>query len=263
MKLCTLEEEAWDIEICKGGNRATDFFDLLPQCRASVGRESVGQLLKAEQPVRFKDYAPWADTLGRLPMQANTHLEAGRRIEEFLPDLATAIQFPLDLSKGTPLRPGNRPLIAVYMSTGAHSWGQWDEPTWASLIRRLVEKFDADVLVVGASYDRRFAKRTIGRLSPTVFQHVHERCGDWSLSTTLRTIQDYADAVVAFPSGIPILTTVLNVPTLMFYPNHLNGLRKSWAPWHMIDSGRYHAPLFRESTVEQVIQWISQILSQR
>ena len=45
--------------------------------------------------------------------------------------------------------------------------------------------------------------------------------------------------LVAFPSGIPILSAVMNHPVTMFYPKHLHLMENAWAPLEMIESGDY------------------------
>ena len=114
-------------------------------------------------------------------------------------------------------------------------WGGWTPERWAELARLLTGAFDLDgVVLLGADWDRGFADGVRDLLPcPCV-----DLVGKLPLGGTLRVLLR-ARYLVAFPSGIPILATALRVPTMMFYPAHLERMQTAWAPPEMIESGAY------------------------
>ena len=264
------------IEVADSGpRRALPYLELLPLVKESC-------YVQAPNPAKIvavpaicqagKALPTWsAEQLVRaaseevVPIDLNGWLEAGNRIEDFMPEIPTVHHYEMQLPPGPPMiGDGAAPIelfwrrfVCFYCANQdtVRRWHGWEPRQWGALARLLMDQCDLDgVALVGATWDRSFAERVFAALD---FTAVLDLVGHFSLADTLRAIRRSL-YLVAFPSGIPILATVMSRPTVMFYPDSLRGLMTSWAPPDVLEDGTYKAMPFCEP--EAVFDWIKEKL---
>ena len=172
-----------------------------------------------------------------LGIELNTWLEEGHRIEEFMPDVPTVHHYDMELPP--PARDWRR-FVAFYCANAktVRAWNGWSPSKWAALGKLLMQRYDIEgIVLLGSTNDSGFSHLVVKELLrakvPTT-----TTVGMLPIQATLRIIEDSA-YLVAFPSGIPILATVMHQPVLMFYPNHLVPLMAAWPAPDVISDGTY------------------------
>jgi len=256
------------IEVADSGpRRALPYLELLPLVKESC-------YVKAPNPANMrggKALPSWsaeqlvsAASEDIVPIDLNCWLEAGNRIEDFIPNIPTVHHYPIDIEKADGTFAGWGELnarlcfrfVCFYCANAdtVRRWHGWKPAQWASLARLLFSQFSLDgIVLLGAKWDRPFADEVHAALHVRVVDLV----GKLPLAGTLYIISR-SRYLVAFPSGIPILATVLSRPTVMFYPDSLKGLMTSWVPRDVLDDGTYKAMPFCEP--ERVFEWIKERL---
>jgi len=182
-----------------------------------------------------------------LPIEMNTWLEAGNRIEGFLPELPTEHHYqigipPQDLRKAQRAIGAWGRFVCLYCANRStvKRWGGWTAEQWGVLAGLLWREFELDgFALLGAGWDRPFADEVLALIGQPVLDLV----GALPIGATLEVVRR-ALYLVAFPSGIPILAAVMRRPVLMFYPPHLEAMQNAWADPEMIHSGAYKAMQF-------------------
>ena len=238
--------------------RGKQIFDLAPFVTGhfEYGRFDAFRVLNNN----IQDHIPlWRDIKEpSFYLSINHHLEIGRRIEEFLPDLPLSYridwatsEFEKMLATKSLSRPG--PYIGLYGSSysSVRSWGFWKAPEWTELavrVRTLIP--EARFAVIGASFDMDLANDLIlslSRLGIPVTPIV-----GMSLGTVVEVMKKLS-YFFSFPSGLAMLATTIGTPTLMFYPKHLEKMIDAWADPKDITSLLYKGMLFCEP--EKALAW--------
>ena len=195
-----------------------------------------------------------------VPIELNRWLEAGNRIEDFMPGLPTVHHYSLDI-RPRDIRQAEKALgswrrfICLYCANRdtVRRWGGWSPGDWAVLAGLLCRYFDiAGVVLIGAGWDREFADSVIKRLRCPYLDLVDKL----PIGATLHVVRK-GSYLVAFPSGIPILSVVMDKPTMMFYPEHLEAMQNAWAPKDMIGSGAYKGLQFCPPV--EALHWIRDV----
>jgi len=251
-KLSTLNYD-YEVYVSKDGiNRADTFLKLLPRI---VKVEYCSQNFH-----EISDHCiPWNTDVNKFIEKAqkeivnfslNRWLEQGNRIEKFMDQIQTDFNYKINLDIDESKIPFKtvkeltKP-VAIYMSNYncVNNWLGWTPKSWSKFMKLLAEKYkDVSFILVGAQYDRQFSddvKKLVLDLK------VYNFTGILYLNETLQMIK-YCKCLIGFPSGIPILATVLNIPTLMFYPEHLQRLALSWINPKLICENKYIPKLFKE-----------------
>lgn len=252
------------IEIADSGpRRALPYLDLLPLVKEAA-------YVKAANPAKMrlgKASPHWGmdDLIGlaraeTVPIDLNSWLEAGNRIEGFMPEIPTVHHYemlqplagPSDLGNILWLRNGHSRYISFYCANSdtVRRWHGWNPQQWSALADMLMQEYDLDgIALLGAEWDRPFAEKVLAATDVMLFELV----GKSRLAVTLDVLRRSL-YLVAFPSGIPILATVMSRPTVMFYPDSLTGLMTSWVPPDVLQDGTYKAMHFCDP--QQVFEWI-------
>lgn len=224
--------------------RGKQIFDLLPQLSSSctyVAGLSFDSVRKASSQFMLGDWAGIQEK--GFALEANTHLEAGRRIEELFPDLETS--FTLDYNTSASVLPSDLNLLRIGIYASAYStvraWGFWNPREWFDLIQKLhAEKPEAVFYIIGASFDD-----LTGEL-PKLLRQNNIPCVDTvgrDLAYVIELLKTL-DYFIGFPSGLSILNETLGQQTFMFYPPHLKKMMYAWADQNRINSHDYIAQLF-------------------
>ena len=255
--------------IVPGGdhNRAVPYLKLLPV----VASCEYGQVANPANSNGGRAGADWTRerlieeaSRRRVPIEMNTWLEAGNRIEGFMPELATEHHYEVDID------PVLRQLafdalsilrqeryICLYCASRSmvEHWGGWGPEIWADFAGLLWGAFDiGGFVLIGAGWDRSFADDVLKQIRQQKGGlPIIDLVGKLAIGASLEVVRRSA-YLVAFPSGIPILAAVMGNPVLMFYPKHLKPMHDTWADPEMISSGAYKAMQF--CSPEQALEWI-------
>jgi hypothetical protein len=229
--------------------RGKQVFDLLPQLGDCQYVPGLGYNL-----IKARNVTKMARTWGRIRAQsffleANSHLEAGRRIEEFLPDLPTSYHLPFQTSQwATEIDaafPYEGPLIGIYASSYATSrnWGFWGAKEWFELIDMMYRYLpDAKFVIIGAEWDGPMAKELMDMLHADHIPYVDTIGCVLGYVIELMKILEYA---FYFPSGLGIISGLLSRPSTMFYsPSAHPRLMRTWADPELIKSGIFTERFF-------------------
>lgn len=168
-------------------------------------------------------------------LSANEHLEKGRRIEDFLPDLETNYRIHYDTSGDDRLRAYNLILsqegnkIGIYCSSYATSknWGAWQAPQWFELISLIYKHFPHNrFVIIGAEWDRDLATNLMGLLDCSRIPYINTVGQKLPVVIEILKKLNY---FIGFPSGLSILNETLGKDGLMFYSPQIQGIMNTWA----------------------------------
>ncbi len=206
--------------------------------------------------------APVPLSVATLPLEANKHLEEGWPLADWLPDLPTNYHYPLYVkteekasaikktngaingdrfSDGHPMKHG--PIVGISCASyqGSEAWSTWGKEEWCDFLKRVMETGWRPLLVGGGWDDLTVTVACELDLPHTV--------GKTSVPEMIAQM-DYLDSYIGFSSGMNVIRTVHNKPAMAFWPMNArcdqSRLMWSWAPPHMIESGRYQAFTWRE-----------------
>lgn len=195
--------------------------------------------------------AYWADyveagALGRrLYVTANTWLEHSNRLEGFLPDLDTDFHYKLNTTEqdarwAEAAITGTCKTMGVYISAsrGIQAWEAWGAYEWAEFITKVRWKYPHTTFVLfGASWDQDM-RQPIRDLLDAARIDYRDFIGHSTLGQSIELLKRL-DYHAGFASGMQVLANVVYKPCLMLYPEHLDGLRNSWACPVSIANGDY------------------------
>lgn len=243
-KLWHVRNQIARIEVVDGWPQRTVPFVEACGFPASYADVTYAQILQAGT---MYDFSTWekiaAAGTDRILLQANTHLEAGKPLADWLPDLPTNYHYPLQISDDDRLRAGHLlatacptagPVVGISAASyrGSEAWNTWNRREWTTVLRAMLRQGWTPVLLGG------FWDDLTAALSETLA--IPNLVGKTSVGEMI-AIQDLFDAYVGFSSGLGVIRTVLNKPCLMLWPAHQELLSTAWAPPHMLDSQRYVA----------------------
>jgi hypothetical protein len=200
---------------------------------------------------------------GRILISPNLHLEQGKRLEEWLPDIPTDFHYHIPTSKedyesALAILMGWHKIYNVYGISaasyrGSEAWSTWGFKEWSDFIKlwQSVEPEARFILMGGFWDDLTFA--------------LYESFGSNCINAVGKTFIGAAVEIhrklkgyVGFSSGLGIIRTVLGLKTFMLWPDHQVELSTSWAPPEMLSSGTYMASLWRspEEVMNRFKQWL-------
>jgi len=183
---------------------------------------------------------------GMYYLEVNQHLERGKRLEDWLPDLPTNFHYkladpsPRDLDIVNRLLAWEtvpRPIIGISAASyrGAKAWNTWGYDQWSPFLKSLQSRTGGTIILLGGFWDD---------LTHSLLQDGHpDFVGKTSVSQAVEVLRRL-DYYVGFSSGLGILRTVLDKPTFMMWPEHQLALSTSWAPPEMLENGTYSCSLW-------------------
>lgn len=232
--------------------RGKQLFDMLPQVAASceyVKGLNYQAILDASAPFQNKKFK--SIKVNAFALQINTHLEAGKRIEEYLPDLPITYKLPY-ITEGSGFDEtvfksvSHTKMIGIYGSTYGTSknWGGWDDGHWYDLISKFhAEDPNICFVVIGATFDIDMASRIIKRMDMAKISYINTIGKPMTYVIDMLRVLDY---FIGFPSGLSIINETLHKKTFMFYPDHLQPMINAWPEMGRIESNDYIGSLFVE-----------------
>ena len=221
-------------------NRTGDLFKLLGK-KAAYAPLDYTEILLFE---KLHPYTLWNDIcsngFGRFLMQPNSHLEH-IPLKDYLPDLQTDYHYKLKLPNISrkwyypKLKSNSWIGISAASYRGAVSWSTWEMDKWSRLVKMLLNR-GYDIAFLGGSWDD-LTKELFYRLKVDR-DRLLNLVGKTSLGEVC-AIHKMLKYYIGFCSGLGIIRTVLNMPTMMLWPDHMGFLRTSWADPKDVESHRY------------------------
>jgi hypothetical protein len=241
--------------------RGKPLFDLLPQIAVSaeytpgltykkITRDNIQNTKKKWNQVKDKEFF----------LSANEHLEAGRRIEEFFPDLPTS--YTLDYATTEQdaqaaiklLYDKQKHYIGIYTSaySNARNAGGWTLNEWFKLIR-LIHGKNRDIcfVIIGASYDVGITEDLIIEMKKAGICYVNAT--GKGLGATIEILKRLI-YFIGFPSGLSIINETLQKDGVMFYMQKDKGIINTWAEKGRIAAGNIKECLF--CSPDAIFDWI-------
>ena len=177
-------------------------------------------------------------------LSINHHLEEGKRIEDFLPDLKTnySVQFdtkPFKRIVDASMKKKKVNYIGIYASCYSvlRHWNFWQQQEWVELCELIYANNQNVVFcVIGADFDIDLGTNIMLRLKEKKLPYLD--CFGNHIGITIEIIKRL-QYMVSFPSGIGIISTNYKIPTLFFYPPHLKKMQYAWASQEMIEDKSY------------------------
>lgn len=249
-KLCHVGE--MDYEVADGWPyRSHDYMMMLPNVKSVRYGEFVYEDILAFEQTALRGKTTWKDIeeMGamRVFMQPNHHLERGRPLADWLPDLPTDYHYPMkiapeDVEKARALVEGFPVGEAIGISCasyrGAKAWQTWGSDEWSSLCLDLSFNMLTPLIFLGGRWDDltdAVAGRFDGPSAPVL-----NLVGKTSFGVVC-ALHLMIPWYIGFSSGLGVIRTVLRRPTLMLWPDHQAALSTSWADPEDLDSSRYKA----------------------
>lgn len=225
--------------------RTQQFLELLPGVeKASYGPFRYEDIVQYCAATGISESPRWKEIIqsngGRTLIAPNRHLEMGRRLEEWLPDLPTSFHYEIPISELDRKRAENifykydPPVWGVSAASyrGSEAWKTWGREEWSQFLRKWQAHAGGTILLMGGFWDD---------LTHALAEEGYpEIVGKTSIATAI-SLLGMLHGYIGFSSGLGILRTVLNKRVFMLWPSHQIELSTSWAPQHMLESGRYMA----------------------
>lgn len=229
--------------------RAIPYTDLLPGVEhAEYGAAIDYPRLAQSNNAYWHEFERAADQGQRIYVSANRWLEAGHRIEGFLPDLPITHHYPIlttaeHASAAAELLPiAGGPYFGIYCSgqTGAEMCQAWEEYEWTDFIVRLERHIGREYrtyVLLGAEWDKDLTDRVAEYLGREVGpQRVLNLVGDTPMGVACEVLKRL-NYFAGYACGLGIVAHVLKVPGLMLYPMRLQRMMEAWASPEMMASG--------------------------
>lgn len=229
-------------------NRASGFVDLLP----GVVNGGYKNFSYQENFISKKLGLPVDTDMKALPdgeyfLSANLWLDAGNRLETFLPGLETSFHYEMNIPQVAKdqvaglMKGLSGPIIAIYTSkynAPETGWFLWSPEQWEGFCRAIYNELGGCSFVfLGAKFDLTVGIETAERVK--AFAPVADMIGKTEVSHAVEILKQ-SDYLFAFPSGIGILGDVVNTPTLMFLPSPRHDkLKDTYADPENVRSGKH------------------------
>lgn len=260
-KLCHLGPVRY--EIADGEPyRSREFMQLLPNVISESAQEPeygawrYDNMLAFEQHNGIPTTPKWGEHCAgfegdTLLIQANKHLEMGRRLEDWMSDLPTNFHYELKEPKpheiavvDKHLAGLRRPIIGISAASyrGSEAWKTWGFEEWSTFLDFLVAETGGSILLMGGFWDD---------LTYSLASLGHRECvGKTSAGACLNMLKRL-DYYVGFSSGLGVLRTVMRKNAFLLWPDFQHALSTSWAPLDMLENRQYVAHLWRDPKVVQ------------
>lgn len=246
--------------------RGKQIFDLLPQVAASCEYQSHLTYKKIEQASFHRITNKWSGISRKeFALSANGWLEAGVRIEGFLPDLETSFRIEYQTSEqdaaiAKMLIPDGGLYFGVYGSaySNARHWGGWEVKEWMEYIRVIAKEVpEIKFVVIGAKYDTDLAEQIMWKMGEEGIKFINT-IGD-PLSVVIEILKRL-HYFTGFPSGLSIVNETLGKDGTMFYPHNkpkVANIMGTWANPERLLNNSFKECLFPEP--EGMAKWLFEV----
>jgi SAM-dependent methyltransferase len=175
--------------------------------------------------------------------EANTWLEAGRRLETYLPAFPTEfiLNWQIDVESQRRalmhLKPGEKNIV-VYTSGIANneskSTGTWSAADWVARVSELRADPELNLIWIGAQYDADILPSLHGFFDSVLIDLP---------APVIVSLLRHCDGFVSYQSGLSCISVIESIPTLMLYFRKIAALTKTFNPPTSKD---YHPVFFDE-----------------
>lgn len=192
-------------------------------------------------------------------LSANAHLESGKRIEEFLPDLPTTYKIDYATTEHDALIASEtlsdhaRRYIGIYTSaySNARNAGGWGAEEWFKLLKLLYKSTDICFVIIGAPYDVGITEDLTAQMRGSGIPFI-DTTGQ-PLGVVIEFMKRFS-YFIGFPSGLSIINETLHKDGVMFYMKKDAGIINTWVQKERIEAGNIKECLF--CPAEQIFDWI-------
>ena len=180
-----------------------------------------------------------------LMLEPNQHLEMGKPLADWMPDLPTTYHVPMYVTDEDSTRAKRllanmpRPITAISCASyrGSEAWKTWGYAEWSPFLKRLHAEVGGTILLLGGFWDdltSRIAEQDgypdlVGKTNMGQLVAILRQC----------------EQVVGFSSGLGMLHACEWGKTFLLWPDHQVELSRSWADPAMLDAGTYDTSLWR------------------
>ncbi|MCK5161620.1 MAG: hypothetical protein KAQ99_08620 [Candidatus Aureabacteria bacterium] len=220
-----------------GPERLEAFLKLLPKDKivgwAKSEKYKVGfniedlEMIVMPGLLKLKYYNQFKENPGKIfYVEANTHLERGNRIEEWMPSLKTDFHYEIQ-GKYPEVKKLNMFIVHLSSSKMQRLWKCYGKEDVMMMIRMIQKAKDWTPLFVGAEYDdfaMECAKEYIDRYDNRAINLIGNTCDLRDMVSLLKRAKLFLGLV---SSGLTMMANVLSVPSISWWPRP--GLPKSWA----------------------------------
>lgn len=266
-KLVHVKNEIDVIEIADGWPYRTREFVELCGFEAKYAPFNYADILMSQHVNKWETWGQVREARCKGVLIApNQHLEQGRRIEEWLPDLPTNFNLRLHTTEAHKQRAqellrevrqqcGDLPLLGVSCASyrGSDAWKTWRAEQWIDCLKRVM-RLDIQPVLIGGYWDDCTADVADALGLPNLV-------GKTNIGVAVE-IQKELDAYFGYSSGLGVIRVMQDLPCMMLWPDHepdQRPLSTSWVPQEMLWSKRYVARPWRP--VEEIIGVVGRFLS--
>lgn len=205
------------------------------------------------------DIPRWKDIHNNdIFLEANTLLESGQRIENFLPDLPISFRLTYETTEEHKRRADeilgkrDKKTVGIYMSsigTNAAS-GTWNPDEWKDFLASMLVEFDCHFCFFAAQWDQDMLKAVTEPL-----ENNYPLFYDESLGAVIEGFKQL-DYLIGFQSGMSIINETLGKDGMMLYRKADRNIIGTWADSRRITSGQIKECQF--APPEQIVNWIKE-----
>lgn len=203
------------------------------------GADAVDDPLLTTAAVWAHGGSPLLPPRGVVAVQANRHLEAGRGLESWYPELPAKPRYEVAVPswaerRAAALLAGLPAAVAALFPGGAdYMGGQQPPEEWARLARAVLATWPrAGLALVGAGRDLPHTARLAALLPPK-----RRACVFDQPVAVLVAVLRRCRALIGVAGGPGIIGTAFGLPAALYYPAHLAALPGTWEPPDLLAAG--------------------------
>lgn len=244
--------------------RTVPYMDLLPEVsKSSYGQFNFSDIVKFETMHGYHPSPRWSEVpqgFGLTLIEPNRHLEMGRRLEDWLPDLPTDFHYDIRVAEEDAIRARNklighpRPWTGISAASyrGSEAWKTWSYADWSPFLKAWHAEAGGTIFLLGGFWDD-----LTDTLADDGWVSLVGKTSVGSIVETLRLLDYY----IGFSSGLGVIRTVLKKNAFMLWPDFQAELSTSWAPPHMLEQNEYIAQLWRphDLVIKRARNWLRAI----
>ena len=247
-KFSTVKDAKWEVYSPDSyPQRTKTFCDLLINAKGGLGIHNYRDIMVWGARNGATTFKETADNFGEgefIYIQANEHLGQGRRLEEWMPDLAIDYHYKFNFDVTKPylgvdceIPPGPRMGIHMASIRGIRAWKAWMPESWHAFMQCVHKDFpEMNFVLLGGTWDIDTAVEVMGLADGKL--PIIDLVGKTNIKEAIRTLNEL-DYYVGYSSGLGVLAHVLGKPSTSMWPVHQAELMYSWPDPKMISSRDY------------------------